>query len=129
MNGSKLKKLAGKYTIQVVILTGLLFILIKFLGTGNMQLPSTVGSFFTLAFYITDGWVWYWVASRHKNYMPSFFTGTSGFRFLLALAIFGIYYWATEGADMTTFLLVFMVYYLVLLIHHSIFFSRASKRV
>ena len=129
MNGSELKKLTGRYTIQVVILTGLLFILINFLGTSNMHVPSTVGCFFTLVFYIADGWVWYWVASRHKDYMPSFFTGTSGLRFLLALAVFGIYYWTTKGADMTTFLLVFMVYYLVLLIHHSIFFSRVSKRV
>jgi len=69
------------------------------------------------------------VASRHKDYLTSFFTGTSGLRFLLALAILGIYYMVAGNAGMTTFLLVFMVYYLVALIHHSVFFSRLSKRI
>ena len=129
MTQSELKNVARMYTIQVIFLTWLLFLPIRFWGAANWQVPSAVGYVFTFLFYITDGWLWYWVVSRHKDYMTSFFTGTSGFRFLLALAVLGIYYWVTKSADMTTFLLVFMVYYLVLLIHHSIFFSRMSKRV
>ena len=129
MTQSELKKVARMYTIQVILLTWLLFLPIRFWGPDHWQIPSAVGYIFTFLFYITDGWLWYWVVSRHKDYLTSFFTGTSGFRFLLALAVLGIYYWATKGVDMVTFLLVFMVYYLVVLIHHSIFFSRMSKRV
>jgi hypothetical protein len=117
------------YTMQVITLTWLLFLPIRFWGPDHWQIPSAVGYIFTLLFYIGDGWLWYWVVSRHKDYLTSFFTGTSGFRFLMALAVLGIYYWATKGADMITFLWVFMVYYMVLLIHHSIYFSRMSKRV
>ena len=115
--------------MQVILLTWLLFLPIRFWGADSWQIPSAVGYIFTFLFYITDGWLWYWVVTRHKDYLTSFFTGTSGFRFLLALAVLGIYYWATKGVDMVTFLLVFMVYYLIVLVHHSIFFSRMSKRV
>ena len=129
MTQSELKNVARIYTMQVILLTWLLFLPIRFWGADSWQIPSAVGYIFTFLFYITDGWLWYWVVTRHKDYLTSFFTGTSGFRFLLALAVLGIYYWATKGADMVTFLLVFMVYYLIVLVHHSIFFSRMSKRV
>lgn len=129
MEKSELKRLVIGYCIQVFFLTCLLYYPIKFWGPDNWQLPSVVGCAFAFFFYIIDGWVWYWVALRHKDFMTSFFTGTSGFRFLLALAVIGIYYLLTDGTNMLTFLLVFFIYYMLLLTHHSIFFSRVSKRV
>jgi hypothetical protein len=129
MNNQEMKGLAVSYTLQVLFLALLLYFPIRFWGTDGMQVPSLVGFLFVLFFYAADGWIWYWVASRHKKHLTSFFTGTSGFRFLLALAILGIYYKVSGGAEMTTFLLVLMIYYLVLLIHHSVFFSRVSKRL
>ena len=129
MNRSEIKSRAGFYVSQVVILSMLIWFAFNIWGGESVQLPSSIGCIFTMSFYTIDGWLWYWVVSRHKDYLTSFFTGTSGFRFLMALAVLGIYYWATKGADMITFLWVFMVYYMVLLIHHSIYFSRMSKRV
>ena len=82
-----------------------------------------------MLFYLIDGGVWLFVTSRYKEYLTSFFTGTSGFRFLLALAVIGVYYWVYGSAAMMSFLLVFMAYYLLLLAHHSIFFSRVSNRL
>lgn len=129
MNQNELKDLAVKYSFQVFTLALLLFFSIKLWGTDSWQTPSLVGFTFTLLFYVIDGWVWYWVASRHKDFLSSFFTGTSGLRFLLSLAVLGIYYLVAGKAGMMTFLLVFVVYYIVTLAHHSIFFSRVSNRL
>jgi|P1105metagenome_2_1110788.scaffolds.fasta_scaffold08306_2 hypothetical protein len=129
MNQNELKDLAVKYSFQVFTLALLLFFSIKLWGTDSWQTPSLVGFTFTLFFYVIDGWVWYWVASRHKDFLSSFFTGTSGLRFLLSLAVLGIYYLVAGKAGMMTFLLVFVVYYIVTLAHHSIFFSRVSNRL
>ena len=129
MNQNELKDLAVKYSFQVFTLALLLFFSIKLWGTDSWQTPSLVGFTFTLLFYVIDGWVWYWVASRHKDFLSSFFTGTSGLRFLLSLAVLGIYYLVAGKAGMITFLLVFVAYYMVTLLHHAIFFSRVSKRL
>lgn len=129
MNQKELKDLAVKYSFQVFSLTCLLFFSIKIWGADSWQKPSLVGFTFTLLFYVIDGWVWYWVASRHKDFLSSFFTGTSGLRFLLSLAVLGIYYLVAGKAGMITFLLVFVAYYMVTLVHHAIFFSRVSNRL
>lgn len=129
MSQKALKDLAVNYSFQVFTLTCLLFFSIKIWGPDSWQTPSLVGFAFTLLFYVIDGWVWYWVASRHKDFLSSFFTGTSGLRFLLSLAVLGIYYLLAGKAGMIIFLLVFVAYYMVTLAHHAIFFSRVSKRL
>ena len=129
MSQKELKDKAIFYASQVFFLSMLLWFAFRTWGDASVQVPSLIGAAFTFCFYIINACVWYWVASRHKDYLTSFFTGTSGLRFLLALAILGIYYMVAGNAGMMTFLLVFMVYYLVALIHHSIFFSRVTKRI
>jgi hypothetical protein len=61
--------------------------------------------------------------------LPSFFTGVSGFRFLGALILLSIGYLMVGRDGMLTFICVFFVYYMLSIVHHSIFFSRMSKRV
>lgn len=75
--------------------------------------------------------VWRWVILKHQEMLPSFFTGVSGFRFLGALLMLLIGYLTIgdSGTQMQYFIVVFFVYYLVSIIHHSLFFSRASNRV
>ena len=129
MNRSEIKSRAGFYVSQVVILSMLIWFTFNIWGGESVQLPSSIGCIFTMSFYTIDGWLWYWVASRHQDFLPSFFTGTSGCRFLLALAICAIYYMVAGASAILTFLMVFVTYYLVLLIHHSIYFVRISNRL
>ncbi len=129
MNRSELRKKASAYALQVVILATLLHFGIRLWGPDSVQTPSAWSYAFVMLFYLIDGGVWLFVTSRYKEYLTSFFTGTSGFRFLLALAVIGVYYWVYGSAAMMSFLLVFMAYYLLLLAHHSIFFSRVSNRL
>lgn len=115
--------------LQVAAVEFLIFGSIRVFGTETMQTPSLVGAVMTLCFYLTDGWVWYWMASRHKDYLPSFFTGTSVFRFLLALAFIGGCYLIGDHSRLITFILVFFLYYMIMLIHHGIYFMRVSNRL
>ena len=48
---------------------------------------------------------------------------------LLALATMFVYYLVGGRASMLPFFVVFMVFYVAQLIHHSIFFSRAAHQL
>ena len=84
---------------------------------------------FVLVVDIATAFLWRWVVTKHKNMLPSFFTGVSGFRFLGALILLLIGYLMVGRDGMLTFICVFFVYYMLSIVHHSIFFSRMSKRV
>lgn len=72
--------------------------------------------------------IWRWVMQKHKDMQASFFTGVSGFRFLGALLMFLIGYLIVGRDEMMNFIVVFFVFYMASLIHHSIFFSQVSNR-
>ncbi len=95
----------------------------------DIVMPMAVSTVFVLLLEVTTALVWRWVATKHANMLPSFFTAVSGFRFLSALVIMAVWYLAVGQESMMTFILVFLAYYMVSLIHHSIFFSRVSKRL
>ena len=99
------------------------------LGGYDLLAAQIVGTLFFLVFEITTVLVWRWVALKHRNMLPSFFTGASGFRFLGALLVMSVWYLVAGKENIMVFLIVFFVFYFVSLIHHSIFFSRMSKRL
>ena len=99
------------------------------LGGYDLLVAQIVGTLFFLVFEITTVLVWRWVALKHRNMLPSFFTGVSGFRFLGALLVMSVWYLVVGKENIMVFLIVFFVFYFVSLIHHSIFFSRMSKRL
>jgi len=99
------------------------------LGGYDLLAAQIVSTLFILVFEITTVLVWRWVAQKHRNMLPSFFTATSGFRFLGALLVMTVWYLAAGKENIMVFLIVFFVFYFVSLIHHSIFFSRMSKRL
>ena len=99
------------------------------LGGYDLLAAQIVSTLFILVFEITTVLVWRWVAMKHRNMLPSFFTGVSGFRFLGALLVMSVWYLVVGKENIMVFLIVFFVFYFVSLIHHSIFFSRMSKRL
>lgn len=121
-----------RYIIQSVML----FCLLTILGGLAMSLWSldllralVVSGCFILAIDLTSGLIFRWVATRHADMLSSFFTGVSGFRFLGALVVMAIWYATSERSSMMLFIVVFLIYYMASLIHHSIFFSRISNRL
>ena len=120
------------YIAQTVIMVGLLNMLgllaMRHWGL-DLVFALSASMMFVLIVDIATILIWRWVVLNHKDMLPSFFTGVSGFRFLGALLMLLIGYLTIGQSGMQHFIVVFFVYYLVSIIHHSIFFSRVSNRV
>ena len=126
-------KLSKRYARQSILLTTALALLGLLVANvyqpSGIIIPLVVSSLFVLITELASAFLWRWVAVKHSDMLPSFFTGVSGFRFLLALAVMFVWYLATNRQSIITFFVVFLIFYLVSLIHHSIFFSRVSNRL
>ena len=97
------------------------------LYTVGIGAPLVVSVVFVLAVEVADIFIWRWVAVRHADSLPTFFTAVSGFRMLLAIFTM-VGCWAAVGREaMAPYCVVFMVFYLVVLLHHSLFFARVSN--
>lgn len=120
------------YIAQTVIMVGLLNMLgLLAMRQWGLDLVFALSAsmMFVLIVDIATILIWRWVVLNHKDMLPSFFTGVSGFRFLGALLMLLVGYLTIGQSGMQHFIVVFFVYYLVSIIHHSIFFSRVSNRV
>jgi hypothetical protein len=120
------------YIAQTVIMVGLLNMLgLLAMRQWGLDLVFALSAsmMFVLIVDIATILIWRWVVLNYKDMLPSFFTGVSGFRFLGALLMLLIGYLTIGQSGMQHFIVVFFVYYLVSIIHHSIFFSRVSNRV
>ena len=90
---------------------------------------TVVSALFVLTVDVAAAFLFRWVATKHVNMLPSFFTGVSGFRFLLALMVLAVWFIVSDSKSMKIFFVVFLVFYMVTLVHQSIFFSRVSNRL
>ncbi len=99
----------------------------RILSVEGLKGPLVVSAVFSLIIDGADGMIWKKVAKGSPESLTTFYTAVSGFRMLLALAtLFGVY--LAVGRDaMVEYCIVFMAFYFVLLIHHSVFFSRVSN--
>lgn len=90
--------------------------------------PLVVSAVFALVVESADMLVWRKVAQKGSvDTLATFLSAVSGFRMLLALmTLVGCY--IAEGRDaIMNYLMVFAVFYLWLIVHHTVFFSRMSK--
>ena len=130
MDFDKLSKRYARQSIQLTTGLALLGLLVaNVYQASGIIIPLVVSSLFVLVTELASAFLWRWVALKHSDMLPSFFTGVSGFRFLLALAVMFVWYLATNRQAIITFFVVFLIFYFVSLIHHSIFFSRVSNRL
>ena len=126
----KIRKVSLSYMRQGLYFSAALFLLtllvmqVWFL---DLLTPIIVSVAFTLVVCITIGMIWRYVALNSPDSLPTFFTAVSGFRLLLALAVMFVYYLLDHNDTMLTFFLVFMVFYVASLAHHTIFFARVSN--
>ena len=126
-------KLSRRYAYQSLAMT-LALLVIGFLAADMMSLESlttglAVSGLFTLFVEMADALLWRWVAKSHPDSLPAFFTSVSGFRMLLALVVMLVYYLASGRQSIMSFFLVFMVFYVVAMVHHAVFFSRVCNRL
>lgn len=113
--------------LLTVVLTAVALIVMR-VWPLDLLSPVVVSAAFVLVVTLTIGLVWRRVALRAPESLPTFFTAVSAFRLLLALAVMLVYYLVDSTDSMLWFFLVFMAFYVVSLVHHSIFFARVSNR-
>ena len=120
------------YIVQSIVLCCILticgFVAMK-MWSLDLWTPIIVSLCFILVVDIASSLVFRWVATKHSDMLPTFITGVSGFRFLAALVVMAVWYVLSDRTSMMQFIMVFLVYYMASLIHHSIFFSRVSSRL
>ena len=112
--------------VVATALVGLLVMRVWFLD--QMLTPIVVSVVFSVMLSVVTAFVWKRVATRSPENLPTFYTAVSGTRLLLALGVMFAYYLVRGRDAMLVFFLVFMAFYVVMLIHHSVFFARVSNR-
>ncbi len=118
-----------KQEISLVVATCLVAFLVMRIGNlDEMLTPVIVSVVYSLVVGIAVGLVWKRVATRNTESLSTFYTALSGGRLLLALATMFIYYLVCGRDAMLVFFLVFMAFYLVTLVHQSVFFAKVSSR-
>lgn len=126
-----INKQCKKYILQTIfifaVMNSIVIIVQKMWGL-DLLAEMIVSSSFLLVTGVVIALIWRWVASSHKESLPTFFTAVSGFRLLLALGVMFGWYLADKNDTMLQFFMVFMAYYVVSLVHHSFFFARLSNR-
>jgi uncharacterized membrane protein len=126
-----INKQCKKYILQTIfifaVMNSIVIIVQKMWGL-DLLAEMIVSSSFLLVTGVAIALIWRWVASSHKESLPTFFTAVSGFRLLLALGVMFAWYLADKNDTMLQFFMVFMAYYVVSLVHHSFFFARLSNR-
>ena len=132
MERTDINRLSKLYTAQGVTLTIILLliglIVIRLWQMDGLMNSLTIGTCYMLSIVIAEAVGWQWVATSHSDSLPTFFTAVSGFRLLLALATMFVYYLIAGQGAMLNFFLVFMIFYVVQLVHHSVFFAKVSNR-
>lgn len=128
---AEIDKTCKKFVFQIIALTVLsvfvIYTMSYFFEIRNIVRATTVSVTFSFLVGMAEGLVWRMVAKKSPDGLTTFFTAVSGFRMLLAIALIFIFHFIYGREEMLSFCLVFIAFYLVFLIHHSVFFSYVSN--
>ena len=131
LKNTEIAKFRWQYVLQTIVAVALLLLAVlslsMFAHVDGLVAPLVVSVVFALVIELADICVWSRVTVRNAGMLPTFFSAVSGFRMLLALATLAGCYIAVGRDAMLKYCLVFMVFYLWIIIHHSVFFSRVSN--
>lgn len=125
-------KIARRYAgigLMLIIVLWLMSILVATLRPEwQLMSPIWVSTGFSLIFLLGFAVLWRWVVRKHKDSVTTLYSVVSGFRMLMALFTLFIVFLVVGRAAMLPYVLVFMIFYLVMLAYHSIYFSRITNR-
>lgn len=124
-------RLCSRYIVVslslVILLTFLAFIAEKTGLFTALMYPVAVSAVFSIVVESADALIWRKVAKSSPDSLTTFYSAVSGFRMLLALATMLGCYIAVGREGIMPYVLVLLVFYFVMLAHHSIFFSRLTN--
>ncbi len=93
------------------------------------EAPLIVAFVFSIVESIAVVRLWQWVATRHLDYLPTFHAACSGFRILATLILLLAVYLIVGRENMLPYFAWILVYYFILLVLHSVFFSKEAKKI
>ena len=128
-----IEKRYWKYLRQGVSLCAALCFLLLLVASQypSLVLPLAVSAAYALVVEVADATAWRKVAAGSPDSMPTYFMAVSGLRFMVALVVMFVYFLLagkTGKADMGTFILIFALFYVAVLLHHTLFFARRRKK-
>ena len=125
-------KIARRYAgigLMLIIVLWLMSILVATLRPEwQLMSPIWVSTGFSLIFLLGFAVLWRWVVRKHKDSVTTLYSVVSGFRLLMALFTLFVVFLVVGRAAMLPYVLVFMIFYLVMVAYHSIYFSRITNR-
>ena len=125
-------KIARRYAgigLMLIIVLWLMSILVATLRPEwQLMSPIWVSTGFSLIFLLGFAVLWRWVVRKHNDSVTTLYSVVSGFRMLMALFTLFIVFLVVGRAAMLPYVLVFMIFYLVMVAYHSIYFSRITNR-
>lgn len=125
-------KIARRYAgigLMLIIVLWLMSILVATLRPEwQLMSPIWVSTGFSLIFLLGFAVLWRWIVRKHKDSVTTLYSVVSGFRMLMALFTLFIVFLVVGRAAMLPYVLVFMIFYLVMVAYHSIYFSRITNR-
>ena len=131
LKNTEIAKLSWRYTVQtlsvVLLLSLAVFSLHMFAHVDGLVPPLVVSVVFSLVVELADIYIWKRIAEANQHMLPTYFSAVSGFRMLLAFFTLVGCYIAVGRDAMFEYCLVFMVFYLWMIVHHSVFFSRVNN--
>lgn len=128
-----IKTTSRRYALQVLIIANVLMLIgigVHYVAEMNTSLVAPLAVAY--AFYlVTAGifcYIWQKVATSNPEMLTTVYMATSGFRMLAAFATLTGVYVAVGRAGMLPYAVVFMLFYLVAVGHHSAFFARFNNK-
>jgi hypothetical protein len=118
------------------MLQGIVLIIIATLGTllvnqftrvPDLLLVLIYSCLYSVSIVLIVGFFWRMVASDPES-LTSLLTNISGFRMLMAFVTMLSFYLLEDSKNLMPCFFVFMAFYILLLIHHTIFFAKVSNR-
>lgn len=127
-----IKEATTQYVIQVFIIAYLLRLVTYVVQYAMGLTPSFAPMAIGYGFYIVTAGIfcviWKKVATSNPEMLTTVYMATSGFRMLLALATLTVVYIVVGREQMMPYAVVFMIFYLVAVGHHSYFFARFNNK-
>lgn len=128
---NNVRKLGNRYIAQslsiICLLTVIGIVVSLTVSLDTLCMPLSISAAFFFVLSLAEGLIWKRVAKNSPDSLSTFYTAVSGFRMLLSLFTLFVCYLVVGRDAMLEYCIVFMAYYFVLLVHHSVFFSHVSN--
>ncbi|MDD7319222.1 MAG: hypothetical protein SOZ80_05115 [Prevotella sp.] len=116
----------GTVVVAVLTIVGVLLSLLR--PEWNMNVPILVSVGFSVVFLTSFAFLWRWIMKSNRESQTTLYSVVSGLRMVLALFTLFVCFLVVGRDAMLPYVLVFMVYYIVMIAYHTVYFSKITTR-